>query len=106
MFTTTKQTNITIDLIQKVVADYFGITQSDLRNKKRTRTVVFPRQIAMYIARELTEYSTTEIGEYFGGRDHTTVMYAIQKIESKMRTDPTLDTIIAQLIREVQEGTK
>ncbi|MEM5947228.1 chromosomal replication initiator protein DnaA [Spirochaetia bacterium 38H-sp] len=94
--------NITIETIQEKVANYFNIKQNDLRNKKRTRTISFPRQIAMYISRELTEFSTTEIGEAFGGRDHTTVMYAIQKIESKMKTDPTLHKITEHLIKEIK----
>ena len=57
----------------------------------------------MYIARELTEYSTTEIGSEFGGRDHTTVMHAIQKIEGSLKSDPTLEPIIYNIIRLVKE---
>ena len=86
IFASPKQTNITIDLIQRTVADYFNMSNQELKSKKRTRVVAFPRQLAMYITREITEYSTTEIGLEFGGRDHTTVMHACQRVESRMKT--------------------
>jgi chromosomal replication initiator protein len=98
------QKNITIEHIQKVVSDYFGLTYKDLRGKRRTKAVALPRQVAMYIARELTEYSTTEVGAEFGGRDHTTVMHACQKIEDRMKLDPTLEPILQQLIKKVREN--
>jgi len=72
---------MSIEIIQRVVAEYFSLSYNDLKGKKRTQNIVFPRQLAMYIAREITEYSTTELGLEFGGRDHTTVMHACQKIE-------------------------
>ena len=103
VFTTTRQSNISIDIIQKKVAEYFNLSHIDLRGRKRTKAVAFPRQIAMYIARELTEYSTTEIGSDFGGRDHTTVMHAIQKIEGCMKSDPTMEPIINNIIRSIKE---
>ncbi len=104
IFTSPKQGNITIDLIQKVVADYFNLSHNDLRGKKRTKAITFPRQIAMYITREITEYSTTEVGVEFGGRDHTTVMHACQRIESKLKSDPSLEPIIQRLIRMIKEN--
>ncbi len=103
VFTTTKQSNISIDLIQKKVAEYFNLSHVDLRGRKRTKAIAFPRQIGMYIARELTEYSTTEIGSDFGGRDHTTVMHAIQKIEGSLKSDPTMEATINNIIRSVKE---
>ncbi len=103
VFTTSKQSNFTIDTIQKKVAEYFNLSHIDLRGRKRTKAVAFPRQIAMYIARELTEYSTTEIGSDFGGRDHTTVMHAIQKIEGSMKSDPTMEPVINNIIRSIKE---
>lgn len=105
-FTESYQTNISVDLIQRIVADYFNIGTSDLKSKKRTKAVTLPRQIAMYILRELTEYSTTEIGYEFGGRDHTTVMHACQRIESRMKTDSTLEPTINNLIRTVKDDIK
>ena len=103
IFINPKQGNITINEIQRVVADYFNLSHNDLRGKKRTKAIAFPRQIAMYITREITEYSTTEVGIEFGGRDHTTVMHACQRIESKLKSDPSLDSIIQRLVREIKE---
>ena len=105
-FTNSFQTNISVDLIQKIVSDYFNISTADLKSKKRTKAVTLPRQIAMYILRELTEYSTTEIGYEFGGRDHTTVMHAYQRIESRMKTDSTLEPTINNIIRTVKDDIK
>jgi len=102
-FASPQQTNVTIDVIQRVVADYFNLSNQELKGKKRTKVIAFPRQLAMYITREMTEYSTTEVGLEFGGRDHTTVMHACQRIESRMRTDPTLEPTIQFLIRNVKE---
>jgi chromosomal replication initiator protein len=98
------QKNITMEHIQKVVSDYFGLTYKDLRGKRRTKAVALPRQVAMFISRELTEYSTTEVGAEFGGRDHTTVMHACQKIEDRMKIDPTLEPILQQLIKKIREN--
>ena len=67
--------------IQKTVADYYKIRVSDLNSKRRTRSIARPRQVAMALAKELTNHSLPEIGEAFGGRDHTTVLHACRKIE-------------------------
>ena len=80
--------------IQKVVADYFQISIDDLRGKKRSSNISFPRQIAMYLSKQLTGQPLVEIGKSFGGRDHTTVIYAINKIESIIKTDPNTRTIV------------
>ena len=107
VFSSPKQSNITIEIIQRAVADYFNLSPYDLRGKKRTKAIAFPRQIAMYITREITEFSTTEVGLEFGGRDHTTVMHACQRIESRMQTDSYLEPNIQRLIRQIKEyGTK
>ncbi len=103
VFASPKQTNVTVDLIQRTVADYFNLSTQELKSKKRTRVVAFPRQLAMYITREVTEYSTTEIGLEFGGRDHTTVMHACQRIEARMRTDPTLEPTVQYLVRSIKD---
>jgi chromosomal replication initiator protein len=95
--------NITVDIIKRVTAEYFGLSFNDLQGKKRTKAISFPRQLSMYMARELTEYSTTEIGVEFGGRDHTTVMHACQKIENNIKTDPTLEPTIQHLIRTIKD---
>lgn len=107
MFSNPRHSNITVEMIQRVVAEYFGLSHNDLRGRKRTKAIVFPRQIAMYIVREMTEYSTTEVGLEFGGRDHTTVMHACQRVENRMRADTTIEPTIQHLIKTVKEyGTK
>ena len=95
--------SIAIETIQKAVADYFNLSYIELRSKKRTRAIAVPRQIAMYISRNMTDYSTTEIGYDFGGRDHTTVMHACQKIESLIQSDPSMDNTIQKLMRIIKE---
>lgn len=97
------QQNIPIDLVQRVVAEVHNLGVQDLKGKKRTQAITLPRQIAMFLIRELTEYSTTEVGMEFGGRDHTTVMHAVQKIEDKIRTEPSFEIKIQNLIRTVKD---
>lgn len=81
---------ISIENIQKTVADYFKIKVADMFSKKRTRNLARPRQMAMYLARELTDLSFPEIGQSFGGRDHTTVLHACAKIEELKASDQVL----------------
>ena len=71
---------ISVENIQKTVADYYKIKVADMYSKKRPASIARPRQIAMYLAKELTQKSLPEIGELFGGRDHTTVLHAVRKI--------------------------
>jgi len=78
---------ITIENIQKVVAEYFNIRVSDLHSKRRSRSITRPRQVAMSISKELTKNSLPEIGDLFGGRDHTTVIHACRKIEELRKSD-------------------
>jgi chromosomal replication initiator protein len=103
VFASPRQANMSLENIQRVVAEYYRLSPNDLKGKKRTQKIVFPRQIAMYIAREITEYSTTEIGQEFGGRDHTTVMHSCQKIEERIRSDPTMESTIESLKRLIKE---
>lgn len=88
---------ITILEIQKVVGEHFSIKLEDFKAKKRTKSVAFPRQIAMYLSRELTDYSLPKIGEEFGGRDHTTVIHAHEKISKLLQTDSQLQKQIKEL---------
>lgn len=90
--------------IQEIVAHYYKVKVDDLNAKKRTRNVTYPRQIAMYICRELTDLSLPRIGEFFGGRDHTTVIHAYEKINRERQEDTKLNTIIQELIQRVQSG--
>lgn len=93
---------VTMDLIQQVVANYFKIKQEELLAKKRTRNVTYPRQIAMYLCRELTETSLPRIGEMFGGRDHTTVIHAYDKISREKNEDAKLTSIIKELTSKIE----
>jgi chromosomal replication initiator protein len=88
----------TIEEIQKVVADYFNVRVSDLRAKKRTASIVRPRQIAMYLVRELTSHSLPEIGEFFGGKDHTTVLHSCNKIAGERDKDVAVRGLLDKLI--------
>ena len=90
---------ITLDNIQKTVAEYFKIRASDLLSNKRNRTIARPRQIAMSLAKELTNHSLPEIGESFGGRDHTTVLYATRKIAELNKKDQKVTEDYKNLLR-------
>ena len=103
VFNGPKQANLSMDNIIRVVAEYFSLTPNDLKGKKRSQNIVFPRQLAMYIGREMTDYSTTELGQDFGGRDHTTVMHSIEKIKGKLLTDPTLESTIDIIKQSIKE---
>lgn len=94
---------ITIARIQSVVAEYFQLRPEDLRAKRRTRAVAEARQIAMYLARELTDASLPKIGDEFGGRDHTTVLHGCEKIAASLQTDPELRATIKRLREAIQE---
>ncbi|NLJ68425.1 MAG: chromosomal replication initiator protein DnaA [Firmicutes bacterium] len=97
-----RQRQITIEMIQNAVANHYSIKAADMRSKKRTRAVTFPRQIAMYLARELTDSSLPRIGEEFGGRDHTTVLHAYEKIQRMLQKNPSLQKEISQLVQELR----
>ena len=88
---------ITIQDIQRVVGEQFGVKLEDFSAKKRTKSIAFPRQIAMYLSRELTDFSLPKIGEEFGGRDHTTVIHAHEKISNLIKTDPQFQKQIQEL---------
>src|SRR5690606_3769950 len=81
---------ITIQDIQARVGEFFGPKLEEFKARKQTKAVAFPRQIAMYLSRELTDYSLPKIGDAFGGRDHTTVIHAHDKISNQMKTDQEL----------------
>ncbi|MEA4900252.1 chromosomal replication initiator protein DnaA [Desulfitobacterium sp.] len=93
---------ITIDMIQEAVAEYYHLSLGEFKAKKRTRAIAFPRQIAMYLCRELTDYSLPKIGDEFGGRDHTTVIHAHDKITQGRKKDPLLDKRINEIIQRIQ----
>ncbi len=93
---------ITIDEIQRTVADYYNLRISELLSPRRSRNIARPRQVAMYLAKQLTARSLPEIGRKFSGRDHTTVIHAVRKIEDLRKADSTLDEDIHRLMRQLQ----
>lgn len=99
---TSKQ--ITVNLIQDVVGSYYNLRIDDFKSKRRTKNVAYPRQIAMYIARNLTDLSLPKIGEEFGGRDHTTVIHAYEKITNLLDKDETLKQTIDELMKKIKKN--
>ena len=93
---------ITIEQIQRKVSDFFGVTVSDLKAKTRTKAVALPRQIAMYLARDLTHASLAEVGRAFGGKDHTTVLHAVEKIKNLLTEDAKLKKSVDGLIQAIK----
>ena len=93
---------ITILEIQRVVGEHYSIKMEDFKAKKRTKSIAFPRQIAMYLSRELTDFSLPKIGEEFGGSDHTTVIHAHEKIANLLKTD----TQLQRQVKEIHEDIK
>lgn len=93
---------VTVDDIKAKVADYFSITIEELDSKRRTRQLVFPRQIAMFLTRQMTDLSLPKIGEEFGGRDHTTVLHSYDKVEKDVKTDPVLERILSDLRSNIE----
>ncbi len=95
---------ITIDDILNTITSRFNVRLIDLQSKKRTRSIALPRQICMYLARNLTRHSLEEIGGYFGGRDHTTVLHANRTIETMRTKNPQFLATIDRLLEEIQAG--
>ncbi|MEW6727471.1 MAG: chromosomal replication initiator protein DnaA [Bacillota bacterium] len=98
-----KPRQINCTLIQEIVADYFRLRPDELKAKRRTRNVAFPRQVAMYLVRELTDLSLPKIGQEFGGRDHTTVLHACEKIAEELTRDQSLQDLVAALLNRIKE---
>ena len=96
--------NVTIDVIQDVVAAYFNLRVEDLKSQRRTRNVAYPRQIAMYLSRKLTDMSLPKIGEEFGGRDHTTVIHAYEKISDTLNTDESLQHTVNDITKKLTQN--
>jgi chromosomal replication initiator protein len=97
---------VSMEKIQEVVARHFHLDLHDMKSKRRTDAIAFPRQIAMYLARTLTEMSTTQIGDSFGGKDHTTVMHATNKVKGRLDTDPFFTALVNKIIQEIRSGVK
>ncbi len=97
-----KNKQITPKLIKTTISDYFNIKISDLESQKRSKNIVYPRQLAMYICRELTDLSFPKIGEYFGNRDHTTVLHSCDKISKEIKSNDSVNETINKLINEIK----
>ena len=88
---------ITIETIQKKVAEHFDLRLADMTGKRRPENIAFPRQIAMFLSRQLTQHSLSVIGEAFGGRDHGTVLHACRTIKGRMEVDPQIRQVVSRL---------
>jgi chromosomal replication initiator protein len=96
-------TQISIERIQELVCDRFGVTMAELTGDRRSQNIVYPRQVAMYLARELTDSSLPKIGKEFGGRDHTTVIHATSKIARLIREDRSVYNLVQELTARVRQ---
>jgi len=99
----TREKDITIDSIQKTVSKHFGMKLSDLKSKRRQKSIVLPRQISMYLARKFTKLSLPEIGSHFGGKDHSTIFHAVRKIEGLIVKDKKIKCDINNLIDKLNK---
>jgi chromosomal replication initiator protein len=98
---THRQSIITIDTIIKVITEHFGLSANEIRSRKKPKHVVYPRQLAIYIASQITQGTTTEIGNFFG-KDHSTVMYTVKKTEERKKSDPKEGLLINELIQKIK----
>lgn len=103
MGTSTKNKQITFDDIIQVTGEYFKLKKEEFFSKKRTQNIAYPRQIAMYLCRELADLSYPRIGELFGGRDHTTVIHAYEKILKKIKEDSNCEKAVAYLVDKLKQ---
>ena len=92
-----REKRVTIQQILDAVIKYYNLKLSDLQSKKRNQSIAFPRQICMYLARKHTRYSLEEIGGYFGGRDHTTILHGVRTIDRQMKNDRDVAQQVTQI---------
>lgn len=104
LFNHTESRRITCDSIQEAVATYYGITVDDLKSPRRSHEITVPRQIAMYLTREMMALSLTKIGDAFGGRHYTTVMSSIDKVEASIKQSPSLASLLDDVRRLIKDG--
>ncbi len=98
-----KKKVITVDQIQREVAGFYNLKISDLKSKRKNKALILPRHGAMYLARRLTELSLPEIGRHFGGRDHTTVIHALQRVENILGNDPVYEKTMDALTKKIED---
>jgi chromosomal replication initiator protein len=94
---------VSIERIQELVCDRFGVTLTELKSERRSQSIVYPRQVAMYLSRELTDSSLPKIGKHFGGRDHTTVIHATSKIARMIKEDRSVYNLVQELTARVKQ---
>jgi chromosomal replication initiator protein len=93
---------ITVPYIQQIVAAYYNLTVNDLNGRKRTQSIVYPRQIAMYLSRKILDVSLPDVGDFFGGRDHSTVIHSCDKIANELENDGHLRNVVNELERKIK----
>ena len=97
-------TPVTVDkIIEEVARTYGGITPEDIRSQKRNANISKARQVSMYIVREITQMSMVEIGQTFGGRDHSTVVYAVRQVEKDLKKDPHTKAMVDDIIKNIRD---
>ena len=94
----------TMDDVMRVVTAHFNVKLTDLQSRRRTNAIAHPRQIGMYLARRITRHSLEEIGGFFGGRDHTTVLHAVRKCERDIKRDERFRALLASFIDQLQRS--
>ena len=96
----------TVDDIISLVTEHYQVKLSELQSKKRTKAIAFPRQVAMYLSRKVTRHSLEEVGGFFGGRDHTTVLYAVEKIGKEIAADREFSRRIQHFLDRLGSGER
>ncbi len=105
MATPSAKAEITIHAIINSVVDYYGVKTTDLQSKRRQKSIAHPRQVCMYLARKYTRFSLEEIGGFFGGRDHTTVMHAVKAVDERRQGDDSLNTALSVIEQQIRPGS-
>ncbi|MGE5301534.1 MAG: chromosomal replication initiator protein DnaA [Acidobacteriota bacterium] len=93
---------VTVEVVQKIVCDFYNISLADIKAKRRTKDIALPRQVAMYLSKQVTEASLSDIGKHFGGKDHATVIYACKQIEERRAKDETFNRMIENLLTKIK----
>ena len=88
--------------VLRIVTGHFNVKVTDLQSRRRTNAIAYPRQVGMYLARKITRHSLEEIGGFFGGRDHSTVLYAVEKISRQIQADESVRQLVASFLSDLQ----
>ena len=101
-----KRKVITVEEIQKYIAAFYNVKVSDIKSKKKNKALIKPRHTAMFLTRQLTNLSLPEIGRHFGGRDHSTVLHAVQKLENIAKTDDDFQGVMDRFIKDLEGNNR